>query len=225
MIKKFITLIFGLLFIIVKKVFIKQNPTPNKLMDNLANKLHSIFIYTSILSLYALQLDKINIQIHIFMFFQLMIITRYYNPLMLKKKYTQIKIIENIGKLSFVIFFINWFVFSFGFAFTFIFVYLLNNILYRFIIDQIEKQKEQTQFKEQFGEGNYTKYDIVKTHILNLFEEDISIENLTQKDVKKQYRKMAKKYHPDVYKGEQKDKFVSINSSYNYLLDKVKAIS
>ena len=33
---------------------------------------------------------------------------------------------------------------------------------------------------------------------------------------------MAKKYHPDVYKGDEKDKFVSINSSYKFLNDYIK---
>lgn len=30
---------------------------------------------------------------------------------------------------------------------------------------------------------------------------------------------MAKKYHPDVYKGDDKDKFTSINASYKFLID------
>ena len=41
-------------------------------------------------------------------------------------------------------------------------------------------------------------------------------------ELKKQYRIMAKKYHPDVYKGSDKDKFTSINQSYNFLIDLVK---
>ncbi len=86
----------------------------------------------------------------------------------------------------------------------------------------MNKQKEQAEFKKQFGDGKYSQKDIMKKHIINLFESDLEVNKLTRSDIKKQYRLMAKKYHPDVYKGNEKDKFTSINMSYNFLLDVVK---
>jgi hypothetical protein len=94
--------------------------------------------------------------------------------------------------------------------------------IYLFIINQINKQKEREEFKKQFGEGNYSKKDIIKKHIHNLFAADLDIKTLTRADIKKQYRIMAKKYHPDVYIGNETDKFASINLSYNFLLDYIK---
>lgn len=44
--------------------------------------------------------------------------------------------------------------------------------------------------------------------------------NATQDQIKKAYRKMAKKYHPDVYKGEDKDeRFKEINEANSVLSD------
>ncbi|MEA2020005.1 MAG: DnaJ domain-containing protein [Campylobacterota bacterium] len=228
MIKKILKIFFAMIFLIMGKIFIKKNRAPNKLMDNLSDKLHSIFIYTSFFTLYILWFNleintiDINSYIYIFMFLQLVIITRYFNPKMLIKKELQINIIKKINKFSLIVFILNWIFLSFGFASLFIIIQLLNNILYQFIINQIEKQKEQEEFKKQFGEGNFSKEDIVKKHILNLFESDIEINQLTKNDIKKQYRIMAKRYHPDVYKGEDQEKFVSINSSYKFLLDLIK---
>jgi len=138
---------------------------------------------------------------------------------MLEKKELQINIIRKVNKFSLLIFIFNWIYISFLFSISFLLILLLNNILYIFIINQLEKQKEQEEFKKQFGEGSFSTTDIVKTHILNLFESDLDVSQITKSDIKKQYRTMAKKYHPDVYKGEEEDKFTSINSSYQYLLE------
>jgi len=228
MIKKILKFFFAITFLIIGKIFIKKNRSPNKTMDLFSDKLHSIFIYTSFPLLYILWFDielgsvNINSYIYIFMFLQLVIITRYFNPKMLIKKELQIGIIKKINRFSLLIFILNWFFLSFGFALLFILVQILNNILYQFIINQIEKQKEQEEFKKQFGAGNFSKTDILKKHILNLFESDFDQNQLTRSEIKKQYRVMAKKYHPDVYKGDEEDKFVSINLSYKFLLDFVK---
>jgi len=141
---------------------------------------------------------------------------------MLKEKKFQSNIMKKIKRFGLIIFIFNWIMFSFLFAFSFLILFLINNAFYVFIINQLNKQKEQAEFKKQFGEGEYSKKDILKKHIRNLFESDLDIKQLTRNDIKKQYRIMAKKYHPDVYKGNEKDKFTSINLSYNFLLDLVK---
>jgi hypothetical protein len=228
MIKKTIALFFVLIFLLLKKIFIKENRVPNKTMDNFSNKLHSIFLFSSFLTLYLLWFDitinnfEINQALYILLFLQIVIIVRYFNPQMLVVKNTQVKILKIINKISLLFFIFNWIIFSFGFAFSFILILLLNNLFYLFIINQINKQKQNAEFKKQFGEGDYTKEDIVKKHIVNLFESDLDIKNLTKSDIKKQYRNMAKRYHPDVYKGNKKDKFSSIHLSYKFLIDLIK---
>ncbi|MDC0933467.1 DnaJ domain-containing protein [Arcobacteraceae bacterium] len=229
MIKKTLTIFLALIFLILKKIFIRENRTPNKFMDGLANKLHSLFIYTSFPILYLLWFNlyeynvDINSILYIILFLEIIVIIRYFNPQMLVTKVAQVKLLKTINKVSLLVFISNWVLLSFGFALSFLLILLLNNIFYTFIINQIKKQKEQAEFKKQFGEeGRYSKEDIVKKHILNLFEASKEVSSITKSDVKKQYRNMAKKYHPDVYKGSEKDKFTSINQSYNFLLDFVK---
>lgn len=197
-------------------------------MDNLANKLHSLFIFTSFpilyLSLFHIEINtySLNNILYLTLFLQFVITIRYFNPEMLKEKKLQVKLIKNVKKLLLILFIINWISFSFMFAFSFLILFLMNYAFYVFIINQINKQKEQAAFKQQFGEGNYSKKDIIKKHIFNLFESDLDKETITRSDIKKQYRIMAKRYHPDVYKGEEQDKFTSINLSYNFLLDLIK---
>jgi len=197
-------------------------------MDNLANKLHSLFIFTSFpilyLSLFHIEINtySLNNILYLTLFLQFVITIRYFNPEMLKEKKLQVKLIKNVKKILLILFIINWISFSFMFAFSFLILFLMNYAFYVFIINQINKQKEQASFKQQFGEGNYSKKDIIKKHIFNLFESDLDKETITRSDIKKQYRIMAKRYHPDVYKGEEQDKFTSINLSYNFLLDLIK---
>lgn len=227
MIKKTIAIFFALLFLIIKKIFVRENRTPHKIMDSVANKLHSLFLFSSFGVVYLSWFDieissySFNTYLYILLFLQMVIITRYFNPQMLIVKELQSKIVRKINKFSLIVFIGNWIVFSFGFAFFFLVILLLNNGIYLFIINQIKKQKEQEEFKKQFGEGSYSQGDIVQKHILNLFESKRTFNTLTKSEIKKQYRIMAKKYHPDVYKGDEKEKFTSINSSYNYLIDLV----
>ena len=228
MIKNTLAILFALIFLVLKKIFIKKNRVPNKTMDAFSNNLHSLFLFTSFPTLYILWFDisinafAINLPLYIFLFLHIVIIIRYFNPQMLIQKELQTQILQKIKKVALLLFIFNWIVFSFGFAMAFIAILLLNNIFYIFIINQINKQKEQAEFKKQFGEGNYSQDDIVKQHVYNLFESHIEINTLTKSDIKKQYRTMAKKYHPDVYKGNEKDKFSSINLSHKYLIDWVK---
>ncbi|MEA3512455.1 MAG: DnaJ domain-containing protein [Campylobacterota bacterium] len=228
MIKKIIGIFIAVVFLLIKKIFVRENRVPHKIMDSLANKLHSMFIFTSLPMLYLLWFDiyinsySLNSFIYLTLFLQFVMIIRYFNPEMIKEKKLQSNIIKKISKVFLIIFILNWIFFSFLFALSFFIISIVNYGFYVFIINQINKQKEQEEFKKQFGEGNYSKQDIVKKHILNLFDADLDINNLTKSDVKKQYRTMAKKYHPDVYKGDEKDKFASINLSYQFLLDLVK---
>ena len=225
MVKKIIKIFFSILFFIIKKIFIKKDRIPNRTMDNFSNKLHSIFVFTSFIFIYILWFDieiytlSINKLIYILLFLQIVIITRYFNPKMLEVKKLQVKIVKYINKFALLIFIFNWIFLSFGFAFAFIVILLLNNGIYQFIINQVNKQKEQEEFKKQFGEGNYSKEDMIKKHILNLFETNLDINKLTKSEIKKQYRSMAKKYHPDVYSGSEENKFESINLSYQFLTD------
>jgi len=229
MIKNTLAIIFALIFLVLKKIFIKENRIPNKNMDNFSNKLHSIFIFISFPILYLLWFDvqlyniDLNLALYIVLFLHTVIVIRYFNPQMLITKATQVRLLKAINKVSLLLFISNWFLFSFGFAFSFLIILLLNNIFYTFIINQIKRQKEQAEFKKQFGEeGKYSKKDIVKKHITNLFETEKELDSITKSEIKKQYRNMAKKYHPDVYKGSEKDKFTSINQSYNFLLEYIK---
>jgi len=216
---------FSFLFLVLKKIFIHENRIPNKTMDNIANKLHSLFLYTSFSVIYIgwfnikINTFSLNSIMYILLFLQIVIITRYYNHKMLVVKQKQVDIVKKINKISLLIFIFTWIFLSFGTAFLFVIMLLLNNGIYQFIINQLKKQKEQDEFKKQFGDGDYSKDDIVKTHIQNLFEANLAIEDITKSDIKKQYRDMAKKYHPDVYKGNEEDKFRSINSSYKFLID------
>ncbi len=58
----------------------------------------------------------------------------------------------------------------------------------------------------------------------NLYEILEVNENATQEEIKKSYRKLAKKYHPDINSGdpEAENKFKEINGAYEVLGDKEK---
>jgi flagellar biosynthesis/type III secretory pathway M-ring protein FliF/YscJ len=231
MIKKILAFFLAFTLLIIKKIFIRDHPVPHKIMDPFSNKLHSLFIYTSLIGMYAAMIEievfdySLDSIIYLVLFLQFVLIIRYFNQRMLEEKEQQIKLVKNISRFSFVLFIANWIFFTFGFAVAFILMTLVNYAFYVFINNQIKRAKEQEEFKKQFGQEaqNYSKADIVKTHISNLFEEEKDINSITKSDIKKQYRKMAKKYHPDVCQEEDKDKFASINTSYNYLLELVES--
>lgn len=46
--------------------------------------------------------------------------------------------------------------------------------------------------------------------------------NATMANIKQNYLRLAKIYHPDVYKGRNKDRFELINEAYRTLSDKAK---
>lgn len=225
MIKKILKIFLAIVLLLIKKIFVRKNRVPHKIMDAIANKLHATFIFTSFPLLYLSLFDiyiysySFNNLLYILLFLQFVMIIRYFNPEMLKEKELQVKIIRLIKKVSLLLFIINWVFVSFLFSLSFTLILFINYGFYIFIINQINKQKEQEEFKKQFGEGNYSSKDIVKKHIENLFEATLDEKELTRSEIKKQYRLMAKKYHPDVYDGHEDDKFASINLSYNFLLD------
>ena len=228
MIKKILKIFLAIILLLIKKIFVRKNRVAHKIMDAFANRLHSVFIFTSFsllyLSLFDFQIDvySLNPFLYTVLFLQFVLIIRYFNPEMLKVKKLQIRIVAVLKKVLLLLFIANWVFVSFLFSLSFIIIFFINYGLYIFVINQINKQKEQEEFKKQFGEGNYSKKDIVKKHIQNLFESNLDEKQLTRNEIKKQYRLMAKKYHPDVYKGNENDKFASINLSYNFLLDLVK---
>ncbi len=53
---------------------------------------------------------------------------------------------------------------------------------------------------------------------------DISLEDLTLDDLKKQYKKLARKYHPDMNAGDKacEEKFKKITTAYHELIKKLK---
>ncbi len=183
MIKKITIIFFSIIFLLIKKIFVRENRMPHKIMDNLANKLHSIFIFTSLPSLYLLWFDfyinsySLNTCIYTALLIQFILIIRYFNPEMIKEKKFQSNLINKIKKFLLLIFIFNWIAFSFLFAFSFLIVFLINNAFYVFIINQINKQKEQAEFKKQFGEGDYTKDDIVKKHIFIYLKKTLVLMN------------------------------------------------
>ena len=95
MIKNILKIFLAIIFLLIKKIFVRENRVPHKIMDNLANKLHSIFIFTSFPLLYLLWFDiginsiEINSFIYSILFVQFVIIIRYFNPEMLKEKHLQ----------------------------------------------------------------------------------------------------------------------------------------
>ena len=228
MIKKILKIFLGIILLLIKKIFVRKNRVVHKIMDAFANKLHSSFIFTSFTLFYLSLLDihikeySLNTLLYILLFLQFVVIIRYFNPEMLKVKKVQSRIIILIKKVSLLLFIANWVFVSFLFSLSFLFIFFINYGLYVFIINQINRQKEQEEFKKQFGEGNYSSKDIVNKHIENLFEATLDEKQLTRNEIKKQYRLMAKKYHPDVYDGNENDKFASINLSYNFLLEHIK---
>jgi DnaJ-class molecular chaperone len=48
--------------------------------------------------------------------------------------------------------------------------------------------------------------------------------NATMANIKNNYLRLAKIYHPDVYKGKDKDRFQRIQEAYKVLIDKVKRV-
>ena len=61
---------------------------------------------------------------------------------------------------------------------------------------------------------NYAKmslYDILEV-----------VPTVSSKDLKQSYLKLAKKYHPDVYKGTMKDHFKKVNEAYMTLKNPLK---
>ena len=101
---------FALLFIIVGKIFINKNRIPNKTMENVVNKAHTYFLYTSFFTLYISLIDikisfiYIDTILYSLLFLQSVIITRYFNQKMLEPKESQIHTLKLINKIAFITF-------------------------------------------------------------------------------------------------------------------------
>jgi len=60
-------------------------------------------------------------------------------------------------------------------------------------------------------------------NIMELNDEEIAAEDITEEDLKRQYKKMALKYHPDKNKSDDATtKFQDVSHSYIYLLNYIK---
>lgn len=200
------------------KIFIRPNSKniQEPFFNNLSNYAHSFFIYTLPFSYYLAIFDtylfskSINLYIFTLLFFQILITVRYINPLLLQEKKTQIDIVLKINKVSLLIFIGHWLLFSFWLAFVFLLITFLFNIIYISIL-KIGKHNTQDEYSPHFH-NNYH----FKKHLNILFESPFNIEDLTLPILKKQFRKMAKKYHPDVNNANS-DKFIEIKKSYDFL--------
>lgn len=157
------------------------------------------------------------ILLHLFLAF------RKISPAVFQNKSIVVDIANILFRYSILIFIFNVFVFTWSFAFGLFFLSLVAKLLYIELPKAQERIKEQNEFKQQFGDlkGDINQDTITKKHIQNLFEKEITIEQIDQKVLKKQFRNMAKKYHPDANKGEHNDRFHSIKLSYDYLKEKI----
>jgi len=96
-----------------------------------------------------------------------------------------------------------------------------------------------SKIKYQFGYdfidelGDISKFDQSSSHQIYFNQNDrkcaeildISLEDLSIDSLKKQYKKLARKYHPDVNSGDKEceEKFKKITIAYNELMKKIKS--
>lgn len=210
---------------ILKLIFVKKTISTNKTINNFFNFIHTTWLPVALILAVLDMLDIIStltsfsvILVH------LILIIRNINPSMFIVKEKISKFSNTLFRFALLIFIFNVILFTWGFGFGFLAITILGRILYIDLPRSQEKMKEQNEFKQQFGDydGSLNEKAIMKKHIENLFEQDIDIDSLDQATLKKQYRQMAKVYHPDKNDGEHNDRFHSIKQSYDYLKAKVK---
>jgi len=213
-----------LLKTLLKKIFVKDRPSTNKTINNIFSFLHTIWLPSSIVFATLDTIGTIDsltsvsiVSIH------LILIIRNVNPLMFQKKEKISNFTNGIFRFTILLFIFNVFVFTWSFAFAILLLSLIGRLLYIELPKSQEKMKEQNEFKQQFNDfdGDINDTTITKKHIENLFEKDIALENIDQKSLKKQFRDLAKIYHPDKNNGEHNDRFHSIKQSYDYLKEKI----
>lgn len=210
---------------ILKLIFVKNRVSTNKFNNKLFNTLHTVWFPSAIVVAFLDVLGLIStLTSFLIILIHLILIIRNVNPMMFEKKDKLIEFINRVFRFSLLIFIFNVIVFTWSFAFGFLFISIIARVLYIELPKTQEKMKEQNEFKQQFGEfdGSIDEQTIVKKHIDNLFEKDISLQSIDEKILKKQFRDMAKIYHPDKNNGEHDDRFHSIKQSYDYLKEKVK---
>lgn len=97
--------------------------------------------------------------------------------------------------------------FKFKLLINYIIILFLNILIYKIIPMNINNNQENN------------KFDLIK-HFEVLYEKDIkyiNYKNLKLNEIKKQYKKIAKKYHPDLYKKDN-NKFIKIKESYEVII-------
>lgn len=207
----------------LKIIFVKDTIT-NPKTNNFFSLLHTLWFPTAItvalLDTLGVVSSFVSISIILIHF---ILIIRNINPLMFERKEKIANFANQILKYSILIFIINVFTFSWSFAFGILTLSVFARLLYVDLPASKEKMKQQNQFKEQFGEfsGEINEETIIKKHIENLFEKNIPLESIDATSLKKQFRHMAKIYHPDKNNGEHDDRFHSIKQSYDYLKEKI----
>lgn len=211
---------------LLKLIFIKKTISTNRFNNKLFSSLHTIWLPIAIAAALLDTLDVIDSLTSIsIILIHFILIIRNINPLMFKKKEKISVFANNLLRYSLLIFIFNVFVFTWSFAFGFFFLSVIGRLLYVELPNVQENMKKQEEFKQQFGEydGNINEKAITAKHIENLFNKELSLDQIDEKILKKQFRDMAKLYHPDKNNGEHDDKFHSIKQSYDFLREKIKA--
>jgi hypothetical protein len=217
-----------------KKIFnIRRSPKKhNKTMEKIADFLHGSLLFSSVFLFYLFFLDEkilnISLNIPIFLFFSanLYLIHKFSGKDFLQPKPIQRTISHFLNKYSIFLFIIHWIFLSFwaGAGIFVLTTFLAINYIYAVDFLRARPTFDRASFSYSYnhsynqssGRRPYSS-NLRKEHIKNLFEEDKPFDSLNKEIIKRQYKKIAKKYHPDLYSGEPA-KFQSIQESYQFLL-------
>lgn len=210
---------------VLKMIFVKNKVSTNRFNNKLFDTLHTAWLPSSLVLALLDTLDLIGSLTSLsIILVHLILIIRNVNPFMFQVKEKISDFTNKIFRFSILIFIFNVFVFTWSFAFGVLLLTILGRMLYVELPKVQEKMKEQNEFKQQFSDydGRVDEQTITKKHIENLFESDVALSSIDEKILKKQFRQMAKVYHPDKNNGEHDDRFHSIKQSYDYLKQKIK---
>jgi len=209
---------------LLKIIFVKNRVSSNRYNNLFFSFLHTIWLPSSIIVGLMDTLGIINTVTSLsIILIHLILIIRNVNPLIFQKKEKISNITNQIFKYSLLIFIFNVFVFTWSFAFGVFIITVFGRLIYIELPKTQEKMKKQNEFKQQFNDynGEVNERTITQKHIENLFNKSISLESIDKTILKKQFRDMAKIYHPDKNNGEHDDKFHSIKQSYDFLKEKI----